>query len=187
MAGDPDRAARHFSRPAGPDESRAIPPRSPVSPGGNTTWPRPSLAARIMVYGGVALGVAGVTAAAVSLIHGSRRSDDRRPAMPAPAAGGNPREPASSFALPPLPRSRRKKPPLHLGDITRSVDDASRFLSAALTGLRSVTDHAQGLYGRYRDLADTFQPATEPPPNREGAAGPRAPFRDASERRTHRL
>ncbi|MFN3273106.1 MAG: hypothetical protein ACK41U_00380 [Paracoccus sp. (in: a-proteobacteria)] len=44
--------------------SSHIPPSGKVSPDGRRVWPQPSLAARIIVWGGIAAGVAGVTAAA---------------------------------------------------------------------------------------------------------------------------
>lgn len=44
--------------------SSAIPPSGKVSPDGRRIWPEPSLAAKIIVWGGIAAGVAGVTAAA---------------------------------------------------------------------------------------------------------------------------
>lgn len=51
----------------GPSESRMIPPHGDVSPDGRHVWPRPSLTARVLVYGGVALAAAGATAGAVIL------------------------------------------------------------------------------------------------------------------------
>ena len=43
--------------------TRRIPPHGPVSPDGRHARPRPSTAAMVIVWGGVALGVAGLTAA----------------------------------------------------------------------------------------------------------------------------
>ena len=48
-------------------DSRRIPPHGDVSPDGKRVWPRPSLTARILVWGGTAAAVAGVTAGAVIL------------------------------------------------------------------------------------------------------------------------
>ncbi|SEH70560.1 hypothetical protein [Paracoccus alkenifer] len=46
-------------------ESRRIPPHGDVSPEGDRIWPQPSNTARLLVYGGTALGVAAATAAGV--------------------------------------------------------------------------------------------------------------------------
>lgn len=44
-------------------ESSKIPPSGRVSPDGRHVWPTPTLTARAIVWGGVALGIAGLTAA----------------------------------------------------------------------------------------------------------------------------
>lgn len=59
--GGPDRP-----QPGAPRmESRRIPPHGDVSPRGDRVWPRPSMTAKVLVYGGTALGVAAATAAGV--------------------------------------------------------------------------------------------------------------------------
>ena len=45
--------------------SRRIPPHGDVSPQGDRIWPQPSTSAKLLVYGGTALGVAAATAAGV--------------------------------------------------------------------------------------------------------------------------
>lgn len=51
--------------PAGPQELRRIPPHGDVSPDGSRAWPRPSPAAKWLVWGGTALAAAAVTAGTV--------------------------------------------------------------------------------------------------------------------------
>ncbi|RCW79676.1 hypothetical protein [Paracoccus lutimaris] len=51
--------------PAGPSESRRIPPQGDVSPDGRRVWPRPSPTAKWLVWGGTALAAAAVTAGTV--------------------------------------------------------------------------------------------------------------------------
>ena len=51
--------------PAGPSESRRIPPHGDVSPDGSRVWPRPSPTAKWLVWGGTALAAAAVTAGTV--------------------------------------------------------------------------------------------------------------------------
>ena len=53
------------SHPAGPSESRRIPPHGDVSPDGSRAWPRPSPTAKWLVWGGTALAAAAVTAGTV--------------------------------------------------------------------------------------------------------------------------
>lgn len=68
---DADRTSetRFGPRPVPPGhrypQSRRVIPSGPVSPDGRSAYPTPSLGAKIAVWGGVALGVAGGTAAAV--------------------------------------------------------------------------------------------------------------------------
>lgn len=51
--------------PAGPMESRRIPPHGDVSPDGSRVWPRPSPTAKWLVWGGTALAAAAATAGTV--------------------------------------------------------------------------------------------------------------------------
>ena len=46
-------------------ESRRIPPHGDVSPRGDRIWPRPSASAKLLIYGGTALGAAAATAAGI--------------------------------------------------------------------------------------------------------------------------
>lgn len=46
-------------------DSRRIPPHGDVSPKGDRIWPRPSMTAKVLVYGGTALAAAAATAAGV--------------------------------------------------------------------------------------------------------------------------
>ncbi len=69
-------------RPAGPTESRRIPPHGDVSPDGRHVWPRPSATAKWLVWGGTALGVAALTAGTVIAarhVLGLSSGDENRP------------------------------------------------------------------------------------------------------------
>lgn len=168
-------------RPAGPDEARAIPPHGPVSPEGDRIWPRPSPAARLAVYGGVALGAAGLTAAAILLGRRLAGSD-----APAPARMAAMPEPPA----PPPPRPRphpRRNPALRLSDLTRTIRDTTAFLGMAAAGFRSVAGNADGLAAQLRALADAWREGSA---KGAGAAGNRAGFRgdgDGDDERLHRL
>lgn len=64
-----------------PMRSSRIPPSGPVSPDGRRTWPAPSGTAKVIVWGGVALGLAGIaagTAMAVQALSGDDRPNDRQ-------------------------------------------------------------------------------------------------------------
>lgn len=88
-----------LQRAGGPDApySSRIPPPGPMSPDGRRVWPRPSLTARIVVWGGVAAATAAATAGAVILGRAAanalsaddpapRRVDPRTPRDPATLA-----------------------------------------------------------------------------------------------------
>lgn len=208
MAVDPAQPQR---RPTGPDESRAIPPRSPVSPDGRTSWPRPSLAARIVVYGGITMAVAGATVGAVLLarsLSGPDGDEDQPDPAPhparTPAAPPYPAQPAPARTEAAAPRRRPttgRRHSLRLADFTHAVSDASHFLNVAMAAFSGVAGQARDLHGQYRDLADALHKGDAPPPTGEGAAGPRGPFRPGAAgnpraprddsgsdpRRTHRL
>lgn len=89
-----------------PYESRTIPPHGDVSPDGRRIWPRPSLATRVIVWGGTGLAVAGATAGAVIALR-----------HVADLIGGNTRDTAPGHrrqdhdADPGFQRRRRDAPP----------------------------------------------------------------------------
>ncbi|WP_378942681.1 hypothetical protein [Paracoccus sp. R86501] len=65
-----------------------VPPSGRVSPDGRHAWPEPSLSAKIIVWGGMALGVAGITAAtsiAARKLVASERPDTVPPRLTGPA------------------------------------------------------------------------------------------------------
>ena len=75
--------------PHRPMRSTKVPPSGRVSPDGRHVWPEPSLTAKIIVWGGMALGVAGITAAtsiAARKLVASDRPEPPRLTGPAPVA-----------------------------------------------------------------------------------------------------
>ena len=145
-------------RPTGPDESRRVPPHGPVSPDGSRAWPQPSQTSRLIVYGGVALAVAGLTAGTVLLGRKLAGSDAPAPADPAPPRAAAMPEPVQ----PPPRRRRRRNPALRLADLTRAVQDASAFIGMAIAGFRAVAENAQGLGEQFRTVADAWREGAEP-------------------------
>lgn len=179
-------------RPTGPDESRPVPPHGPVSPDGRHVWPQPSQTARVVVYGGVVLGAAGLTAAAVLL--GRRRMGSDGPARPAaaPPVFAPLPEPPPAPTVAPRPRRRPARHPVRrLADLTHAVRDASGFITMALAGFRSVANNAEGLSQQFHGLADAWRAATRDgkeaaaPGRRDFRAGPRDPAPGSD--RFHRL
>lgn len=161
----------HGFRPSGPDESRRIPPHGPVSPDGRHAWPQPSRASRLIVYGGVALAAAGLTAGAVLL--GRKLAGSDAPAPVAPVA-----EPVAT-------PKRRRSPALRLADLTHAVSDATSFIGMALAGFRAVAANAQGLGEQFRGVADAWREGTQ---QKEDAAPGRDNFREPDgDERLHRL
>ncbi|WP_410216869.1 hypothetical protein [Paracoccus sp. (in: a-proteobacteria)] len=59
--------------------SSRIPPSGKVSPDGRRAWPEPSMTAKVVVWGGVALGVAGLAAATSLAARALIGSDDPAP------------------------------------------------------------------------------------------------------------
>lgn len=75
--------------PHRPMRSTKVPPSGRVSPDGRQAWPEPSLTAKVIVWGGMALGVAGITAAtsiAARKLVASDRPEPPRLTGPAPVA-----------------------------------------------------------------------------------------------------
>lgn len=183
-----DRAhASAAPRPGGPDESRRVPPHGPVSPDGRQAWPQPSQTARVVVYGGVVLAAAGLTAATVLLGRKLMGSDEPAPPPPAPARMATPAQYAAQPAPQPAsPRRRRRNPVLRLAELTRAVQDATSFIGMALTGFRSVAEQAQGLGDQFRSVAEAWHAGpqdSKPAPGHPDLRAEPAPGDD----RLHRL
>lgn len=185
-------AAGAAARPAGPDESRPVPPHGPVSPDGRHAWPQPSQTSRVIVYGGVVLAAAGLTAATVLLGRKLMGSDEPAP-PPAAAArmAARPQAPAQPAAQPARPRRRRRNPVLRLAELTHAVQDATSFIGMALAGFRSVAEHAQGLGDQFRSVAEAWRAGSQDGQERKEAAATSRPGFRAEPRpgddRLHRL
>ena len=98
---------RRGEAPNSPYESRRIPPSGDVSPDGQRIWPRPSLAAKVLVWGGTGIAAAALTAGTILAARrlaeiaggGSHhREDAPRPQSRAAAAPVRTAPPASSPA-----------------------------------------------------------------------------------------
>ena len=160
--------------PTGPDESRAIPPHGPVSPDGSAPWPRPSPAARAVVYGGVALAVAGLTLGTVMLGRKLLASD-------------KPPAPARLAEAPPLtaPRPTPRRHASGIADLSNSIRDASALFGTVLAATRTLADHSGELNDQFRKVSDLWRPPAGS--GKESAAPGRDGFPDDTNERLHRL
>lgn len=87
--------------PHRPAKASRIPPGGPVSPDGKEVWPEPSLTSKIVVWGGMAVGAAALTAGAVLAtrkLADAISGEDDRPARPAPYRGYDADRPDGSLA-----------------------------------------------------------------------------------------
>lgn len=133
--------------------------------------PAPLLSARLIVWGGVALGVAGVTA---GTLLATRKLAD------AIADDASPRHPAAA-----RPASARTRPRGNVAqDLTRTADDLSasligvaQALLSAFTAFRQVAAQANGMVREFSETADQVRNVMHGSgPHEAGAApGPRAP------------
>ena len=155
-------------RPTGPDESRPIPPHGPASPDGRTPWPQPTPAARAMVYGGLALAVAGLTVGTVYL--GRRLAGTDAPA------------PLRAAAPQPATRCRR---PSALAGLAETIEEASTLLTTVLAASRRLAAHGSELSDQIHAFSDLWR--NPPAPGKEDAAPSRAGFPDPEDERLHRL
>ncbi len=105
----PPRHASASAAPTSPHESRRIPPSGDVSPDGKRIWPRPSLSAKILVWGGTGIAAAALTAgtilAARRIAEAVRHDEDEAPATRRRPQARHPvREQATSAAAHLTPR-----------------------------------------------------------------------------------
>lgn len=158
-------------RPAGPDGSRPIPPHGRVSPDGRAPWPQPSPAARAVVYGGLALAVAGLTVGTVYLGRRLAGSDE-------PTA-----EPLRAAAPQPAPRRRGR--PSALAGLAETIEEASTLLTTVLAASRRFAAHGSELSDQIHAFSDLWR--QPPAAGKEDAATGRAGFSDPADERLHRL
>nr|WP_111297779.1 hypothetical protein [Paracoccus saliphilus] len=167
--------------------SSKIPPSGRVSPDGQQAWPTPTLTAKAIVWGGVALGVAGLTAAtaitARKLI-GTDKSDDvplrRGPAPVAPRftvldedereamrrrVRAQAREDSQTKAMLRAEASRnRPRRGNFAQDLTKTANELSeglngvaQSLTTAFAAFRGVSQQANGIVDDFVTAADKLR------------------------------
>ncbi|TGN59395.1 hypothetical protein E4L95_11585 [Paracoccus liaowanqingii] len=175
--------------------SSRIPPSGKVSPDGTRSWPKPSTTAKVVVWGGVALGMAGI-AAAISLAVQSLSGDDDAPAPRRRIDGPRPAAPrfaeldeddreavrrrVRAQALEDKRRTAQVRAKAGRGraniakDLTQTATDLSQGLNgvaqsllAAFQSFRGVSHQATGIVGEFVTAADQLRAILN------GGAGPR--------------
>lgn len=170
--------------------SSRIPPSGPVSPDGRHVWPRPSLAARIIVWGGVAAGVAGLTAAGVAagrMIAGDDRpaprahvaprfaqiDEDEREAMRRRVRAQARADAEAAARLRAQASRRRGTPAQRLSDTANEVSTGLNSVVAsvlsAFEAFNAVAGRARGIVQQFTEAADQIRDMTA----RRGTAAPR--------------
>lgn len=167
--------------------SSRIPPSGEVSPDGRHVWPRPSLAARIIVWGGVAAGVAGLTAAGVAVgraIAGNDRPAERDRVAPRFAqidedereamrrrVRAQARADAEAAARLRAKASRSRGTPAQR--LTETANEVSTGLNAvvgsvlsAFEAFNTVAGQARGVVEQFTRTADQIRDATGTRPGR---------------------
>ena len=153
--------------------SSKIPPSGRVSPDGIRAWPEPSLTSKVVVWGGVLLGVAGVTAGAVMagrklagtdsdepaqpqrrVLHSNRRNvaprfadldEDERDDMRSRVRAQSRRDDRDAARLRAEASRMRQKP---RGNFARELTETANGLSNSLTGVAGALSSAfQGFRG----------------------------------------
>lgn len=194
-------------RTASPYPHRHIPssrviPSAPMSPDGKRPYPAPALSSKVMVWGGVALGVAGITAGALLA---ARRlagaiADDPAPRGPvAPlTAHARPQPPRQTAAEVGGPRPAAAPRTNMARDLTRTANDLSNSLNGvaqalveAFDGFRRVASQANDTISEFSRTADQLRGLMRgavPPRHPDAASPPDAPVqRHDDDLRRHRL
>lgn len=144
--------------------SSKIPPSGRVSPDGRSAWPEPSTAAKVVVWGGVALGMAGIAAAA-SLAVRALSGDDRAPEPAYRPRNGGPRPVAPRFAeldeddreaVRRRVRAQARDDSRHAARL-RAEAGRGRGGNIAKDLTRTATDLSEGLNGVAQSLVGAFQ------------------------------
>jgi len=179
--------------PAGPTESRRIPPHGDVSPDGSRPWPHPSRQAKWLVLGGTVLGAAALTAGTVlaarqllGFAPGKRpvpppvsaAGARTRPPAPPPAdrAGNRPRFAGAGRPPRPAPPPRQgllQEVEANTASLTNGVENVMQALTAAMAGFRSVAGQAGSIMQEFGDAAAMMRGILD----RKPAAPPRSPHR----------
>ena len=201
------RTSSRFPRPA--TKSSRIIPTAPMSPDGRSAYPTPSLSTKIVVWGGVALGVAGATAGAITAarkIAGMIESDPpksrprsiRNETALAPRftdrdeeereairrrARQQAREDSEEVARLRAEAARRRNPPKRgnvAKDLTRTATDLSSGLEGVARSLSSAFDAFRGVASQASGIVAEFALAADAVRNALHGDGKTATKPDAS-------
>jgi hypothetical protein len=188
--------------------SSAVPPSGDVSPDGKEIWPRPSLSAKIIVWGGMALGVAGITAASAiaarKLVGSDRPATPRNPSAPRFAqldddereamrrrVRAQAREDSTQAARLRSQAGRGREKANFAKDLTRTATDltdglngVAQSLVTAFDSFRGVSRQATTIVGDFVAAADQLKSMVNGAPGPKPVQPEQPPHTDD---RTHRL
>jgi len=192
--------------------SSAVPPSGNVSPDGKENWPEPSLGAKIVVWGGMALGVAGITAAsaiAARKLIGSDHAPAARPRGPAPVAPrfaeldedereamrrrvrAQAREDSTQAARLRSQAGQGREKANFAKDLTRTATELTDGLNGVAQSLVTAFDSFRGVSRQATTIVGDFVAAADQLKSMvNGAPGPKPVQPDQPKRpddRTHRL
>lgn len=189
------------SSPHRPMRSSRVIPSAPLSPDGRRPYPTPALLSKVIVWGGVALGVAGVTAGTLLATRklAGAIADDRpdRPVPPTLAvkpAATQPRDMSTAGLHPKATSSARRAVPQR--NIARDLTDTANDLSASLNGVaqsligafdgfQRVATQARGIMAEFSLAADQVRSVMGSSPAHPRPEAP--PMREDDENRRHGL
>lgn len=163
--------------PHRPMRSSRIIPSTPPSSVGRRADADPSLSARLIVWGGVALGMAGLTAATLLATRklAGTIADDPAP-VSRPARPGFVAEPVAKQVTRQDARvAPRRKVARDLtrtaNDLSASIDGVAKSVLGAFQGFRQVSSQANGLVREFAETADQVRTVLHGlEPRDEGAA-----------------
>ncbi|WP_108502821.1 hypothetical protein [Paracoccus indicus] len=168
--------------PHRPMRSTKVPPSGRVSPDGRHAWPEPSLSAKIIVWGGMALGVAGITAAtsiAARKLVASDRPEPPRLTGPAPVAPrfaqleedereamrrrvrAQAREDATQKARLRAKAGQRRDPANFAKDLTRTATELTDGLNGVAQSLQTAFDSFRGVSQQATTIVADFVAAAD--------------------------
>lgn len=174
-------------RPAGPHESRRIPPHGDVSPDGSRVWPRPSLMTRWLVWGGTAIAAAALTAGTVlAARHVGDMLESKQ--KPLPPAKPQPKRASTAFQPQPRPASAPRRPRAprpglmeevntNTAHLTGSLDQVMKSVTAAFAGFRTVAGQASTIMREFQTAADLARGVFNPAGPRESPKHTDTPMR----------
>ncbi|MDO5620188.1 MAG: hypothetical protein Q4G24_01815 [Paracoccus sp. (in: a-proteobacteria)] len=167
----------HVASPYRPStlDSRRVIPSGDVSPGGDRVWPRPSLTSKLLVWGGMGVAAAALTAGGILA---ARKVVDALAGEPQRPQSFGSQETARRHAAPQrfldeAPRPKRRPRPSLLSEVNSTTQQLSGGLNSvigslagAVAGFRAVARDADGIIRDFNQTADSIRAMMQQRDNR---------------------